>query len=87
MYSQARGLLGRAGARPCRVSTEGQGTRRSGVEAGWHWVGGTDERWGLLQGRSGLQEAGLLLEWWGLAVQGGRGWEGGAQKGRGLVKG
>lgn len=87
MDSQAGGLLGRARTRPPGVATEGHRSGRARVEARWQGIGGADERRRLLQGGAGLQEAGLMLEGRGLAVQGGRGWEGGPQEGRGLVEG
>lgn len=84
---QDGGLLSGARTRPTGVGTEGHGSSRAWVETGWKGVGGADERWRLLQGGAGLQEAGLLLEGWGLAVQRGCGGEGGPQEGRGLVEG
>lgn len=87
MDSQAGRLLGGAWTRPTGVATEGHGSSRTGVETGGQGVGGADERRRLLQGGAGLQESGLLLKGRGLAVQGGRGWEGRSQEGRGLVEG
>lgn len=84
MRGQARGLLSGDGASRVTAKAHGSG---AGVEARWDWVGGTNEGWGLLQGRPGLQEAGLLLKRWGLAMEGRRGWQGGSQEGRGLVEG
>lgn len=87
MDGHARRLLGGARPRSSRVVAEGHGRRWAGVKARGEGVGGADERRGLLQGGAGLQEASLLLEGRRLAMQGGRGREGGPQEGRGLVEG
>lgn len=67
-----RWLLGRiwTWAHSTSAVDEGRGRRRARVEARRHGVGGPDERRGLVEGRPGLEEAGLLLQGRRLTVEG-----------------
>lgn len=72
---QTRGLLGSAGTCPRNVAAKAHWSGRPRIEAWGHRVGGSNEWWWLLQRWAGLQEAGLLLEGWGLAMERGRSWQ------------